>query len=131
MIVGDGPAVAVSGDGRDVPHPLSARRRIIWRFTEHPQPRIATLNGQLGQFPRPALHRLVPFDKGSGHVCVADTGRPGDEPGYEVRAASPLRPGGVCPTLHAAVQDRGWILGAGERPGCHELGEALFHVETA
>ena len=48
MIVGNLPAVPVGGDGRDVPHPQPARGRITRRFPERAQPRIATLDCQLG-----------------------------------------------------------------------------------
>ena len=87
--------------------------------------------GLVGQRTGSLFHGLVPLGQRLGHLGVADTLCPGDEPGDQVVGSPSPATGGLGPTLHPAVQHRGHVGGVGQGPAGHQAREGRLDVEAA
>ena len=130
-LAGDVPAVPVGGDGRDFPYPAFASGRGCWRGPETLYPTLPGPDGLVGQCTGSLFHCLVPLGQGLGHLGVADTLCPGDEPSDQVVGSPSPATGGFGPTLHSAVQHRGHVGGVGQGPAGHQAREGRLNVEAA
>jgi hypothetical protein len=109
---------------------MLAPGRICRRKAEPTDPHLVTFEGFCYKLTGSALHSLVPFTEGTGHVWVRDSHRSWDQPDDEVLCRRAPRTCGLYPTLDTAVQDGGGVFGVLERPNCDELGEGPLHVES-
>lgn len=126
----DAPALPVSGNCRHGFDPTFSGNGFGRWDTESVHPNRTLFDGLLGQCPRPALHRLVPFFEGLGNVRALDAWRSWDQPCDEVCARPPSRSGGLCPTADSAADDCGGIFDVIEWPCCYEPGESSFHLQA-
>jgi hypothetical protein len=130
VFIVDVPAVAVSDNCRDGFDPTFSGPLVSRRNTEPTNPDLISLDGLLGQCPRPTLHRFVPFLEAPGHVRVREPYRSWDQSCDEIRAGSTRRSGDLCPTVDSVAEDSGGVPRVIERPCCYEPGESLFHIEA-
>ena len=129
-IIVDAPPFPVRGDRLHGLEPSFSGERIRRSGTELSQPERVLINGTLGEFACPALHRLGSFLEAPGHVGVGDTRRAWDQACDEARTRRPSGPVGVCPSVDSVADHRRKVRGVIERPSCHERRQGLFHVET-
>ena len=120
MFVVDVPAIAISDNCRNGFDPAFSRARLGGRDAEPANPDLILLDCVLGQYPRPTLHRLIPFLEASRHVWVRDPYRSWDQSCDETRARSTRRSSDLYPTLDSVTKDRGGVPRVVERPYGHE-----------
>jgi hypothetical protein len=101
------------------------------RRAEVEYPGLAVLEGAHSELSSPVLHGDSSLVEGTDNVGIGDAGRSRDDPRDKACARSPLRPGRVCPNLHACVHDRSRVFSVIERTKSDELREDAFHVEAA
>ncbi len=129
-LLSDVPAVPVGGNGREFAQPARPRARGTWRGPETLYPTLPGPDGLDCQCTGTLFHGLVALAQCLGHLGVADTLCPGDEPGDQGVGSPPPATGGFGPTLHAPVQHSAHIGGVGQGPAGHQARESGLNVEA-
>lgn len=127
----DVPAVPEGGNCRHFSHPALPLIRPARWISQSPHPALSRRNRFFSNSSSPQLHGVVPLGQGPGHVRIRHTLGSRDEPGDKLSAVPASATGSVGPAMDSTMENGGDIGGVREGPGCDELWQSRFNVDTA